>query len=70
MPRKKNDGIPRLEVPKNATLRQIYAKYRQEFTAADLQQYTEPLKGVPIDQILTEMEAIQRTETQKRRKKT
>jgi hypothetical protein len=69
MPRKKNDGIPRLVVPKNATLRQIYAKYRQEFTAADLQQYTEMEEGIPVDQIVADMEAIQRVETSKRKKK-
>jgi hypothetical protein len=69
MPRKKKDGVPRLVVPKNATLRQIYAKYRQEFSAADLQQYTEMEKGIPVDQILAEMEAIQRAETSRRKKK-
>ena len=68
MPPKKKDVIPRLEVPENATLRQIYAKYREEFTAADLQQYTEPLEGVPVDDIIAGMEAIQRAESPKRRK--
>jgi hypothetical protein len=68
MPRKK-DGVPRLIVPKNATLRQIYARYRQEFTAADLQQYTEMEKGIPAEQILAEMDAIQREETSRDRKK-
>ena len=60
MPRKKKEQIPRLVVPAKATLRQIYAKYRQEFTAADLQQYTELENGVPIEQIVAELEAIQR----------
>jgi len=69
MRRNKKNEIPRLVVPKNATLRQIYAKYRQQFTAADLQQYTEMEEGVPVEQILAEMEAIQREETQRRRKK-
>ena len=68
MARKKKDGIPRLVVPPNATLRQIYAKYRKEFTAADLQQYTELQQGVPLEQILEELEAIQRREGRKRSK--
>jgi hypothetical protein len=68
MPRKKQAAVPRLVVPKNATLRQIYAKYRQEFTAADSQQYTEMEEGVPVEQILAEMEAIQRTETRRKKK--
>lgn len=69
MPRKKKDEVPRLIVPKDATLRQIYARYRQEFTAADLQQYTEMEEGIPAEQILAEMEAIQREETSRDRKK-
>ena len=68
MPRKRKDRIPRLEVPANATLRQIYAKYRREFSAADLQQYTEPEEGVPAEQILADLEAIQRKETRKRKR--
>jgi hypothetical protein len=70
MPRKKKDQIPRLVIPPKATLRQIYAKYRQEFTAADLQEYTEENileDGVPIENILTELEAIQRRDTRKRK---
>jgi hypothetical protein len=69
MPKKKKAAIPRLVVPKNATLRQIHAKYRQEFTASDLQQYTEIEDGIPVEQILAEMEALQRRETQRPRKK-
>jgi hypothetical protein len=63
--KKRRDGIPRLEIPKNATMRQIYAKYRKEFTAADLQQYTELEEGLPVEHILAEMEAIQRREAPK-----
>jgi hypothetical protein len=46
MPKKKAN-IPILVVPKNATLREIYAKARAEFTAADLQKYTEIEPMVP-----------------------
>jgi hypothetical protein len=69
MPKKRKDDIPRLLVPKNATLRQIYAKYRQEFTAADLQQYTESEDGIPVEEILAEMEAVQRAATRRQRTK-
>ena len=68
MSRKKKDGIPRLIVPENATLRQIYARYRKELTAADLQQYTEMGEGIPVEQILAEMGDIQRKESAKRTK--
>jgi hypothetical protein len=66
---KKNDQIPRLVVRKNATLREIYARLREEFTAADLQKYTEIEEGIPMEQVIAEMEAIHRKESQKRRKK-
>jgi hypothetical protein len=66
---KKKDETPRLLVPKNATLRQIYAKYRQEFTAADLQQYTESEDGIPVEQILAEMEGVQRAATRRHERK-
>jgi hypothetical protein len=69
MPRKKKIEVPRLVVPKNATLRQIYARARAEFTAADLQKYTEIESMVPAEQLLAELEAIHAEETRKRKKK-
>jgi hypothetical protein len=68
MPRKKKEPIPRLIIPENATLRQSYARAREEFTAADLQQFTEIDEGVPVEQILAELEAIQRRGSRVRRK--
>jgi hypothetical protein len=67
--KKKKNDIPILVVPKNATLRQIYAIYKKQFTAADLQKYTEIEPMVPMEQVLADMEKIQREETAKRRKK-
>lgn len=58
--KKKNDDVPRLRVRKNATLREIYAKGRAEFTAADLQKYTEIEEGIPAEQVLAQMEEINR----------
>jgi hypothetical protein len=63
MPRKKKDDIPLLAVPKNASLRQIYAIGRKEFTAADLQKYTEIEPMVPMEQVLADMERIHEEET-------
>ena len=66
MPKKKSEEIPRLVVPKNATLQQIYAKARAEFTAADLQKYTEIEPMVPMEQVLADMEQIHQQESRKR----
>jgi hypothetical protein len=76
MPRKKKDDkkkydIPYLYVPENATLEEIYAIAKKEFTAADLAKYAEidEEPGVPIGQLLTELEAIHEKETRKRNRK-
>jgi hypothetical protein len=47
----------------------IYAAIREQFTAADLQKYTEIDEGIPFEQIIAELEAIERKEAQKRKKK-
>jgi len=67
--RKKKDGVPRLYVRKGASLKEIYAAYRKQFTAADLQKYTVDEPMVPMKEVLAQMEAIHQAETQKRRKK-
>jgi hypothetical protein len=69
MPRKKKNEIPILVVPKNATLRQIYAICREQFTAADLQKFTEIGPMVPGRQLLAELEMIHERETSKLNKK-
>jgi hypothetical protein len=56
-------------VPKGATLREIHAQYRKQFTAADLQKYTEIEPMIPAEQLLAELEAIHREETHKKKKK-
>jgi len=67
--RKRKDDIPRLYVRKGATLKEIYAAYRKQFSAADLQKYTVDEPMVPMKEVLAQMEAIHEAETQKRRKK-
>lgn len=72
VPRKKKslDESLILRVPKNATLKQIYAIARKNFTAADLQRYTEldDNPAITTESLLREMEAI--NEKAKRRRKT
>jgi hypothetical protein len=63
--------IPTLRVRKGASRKEIYAAARRAFTAADLQKYTEFEEGIPFEQIIADLEAIQKAETRnaKRRKK-
>ncbi len=58
---KKNE-IRVLKVRKNAPLREIYRRIREEFTAADLQKFTEIEPMIPGDQLLAELEAIHQKE--------
>lgn len=69
MASRKEGRVPILRVRKGASLKEIYAKARQAFTAADLAKYAEIEEGIPADQIIAEMEDIQRQESQKRKKK-
>jgi len=41
-------------------MKEAYALARAAFTAADLQRYTELDEGVPADEILAEMEEVQK----------
>ena len=42
---------------KKPALKQLYAKLRKEFTAADVVKYTEIEKGIPLEQVIAEMTA-------------
>lgn len=63
MPR--NAPVPTLKVRKGATLREIYAAARKQFTAADLQKYTVIEKGIPAEVVIAELEKIQEEEERK-----
>jgi hypothetical protein len=65
----RNDKIPILRVKKGDSLKTIYAKARRAFTAADLQKYTEIEEGIPFEQILAELEAIQNEPDKKNKPK-
>ena len=68
MPKKKDD-LPRVYIRKGATMKEIYAACREQFTAADLQKFTEIEPMVPMDQVVAELEAIHREEMEKKKKK-
>ncbi|HEV3261286.1 MAG TPA: hypothetical protein VG013_30815 [Gemmataceae bacterium] len=66
MGKRKDDKPGRRRKDEDQELRDLYAKMRQEFTAADLQKYTEVEEGIPADEVLAEMEAIQRKYARKK----
>jgi hypothetical protein len=68
MPRDANNAIPVLRVRKGATKREIYAAARRDFSAADLQKFTEIEPGVDARQLLKELEAIHKEESKRLRK--
>lgn len=65
----KRTTIPRLRIKKGASLKAIHAAARRSFSAADLQKYTEVEPGIPAQQILAELEAIDRSDTQARKRR-
>ena len=64
----RNGKVPILAIKKGDSLKTIYAKARRAFTAADLQKYTEIEEGIPLEQILAELKAIQDKPAKKRSK--
>ena len=69
MAKRKDDAIRVIRVKKGESLKSIYAKVRRRFTAADLAKYAEDEPMIPAKQILAELEAIQREESSKRKRK-
>jgi hypothetical protein len=67
MPKKRDISI--LRVRKGATLKEIYAAYKKQFTAADLQKYTEIEPMVPAEQVLAEMEKVHQEVLKEQRRK-
>jgi len=58
MAARKRNQLPILRVKENDTLREIYAKARRAFTAADLQKYTEVEDGIPARDVLADLQAL------------
>jgi hypothetical protein len=70
MVRRNDAAIRTLRIKKGDDLKTIYAKVRKSFTAADLARYAdidEPM--YPTEKLLTELEAIDREESQKRKRR-
>ena len=68
MARRKNGAIRILRIKKGDSLKSIYAKARQSFTASDLQRYAEIEDGVPAEEVLAKMELVHREVTRKRKR--
>jgi hypothetical protein len=68
MSKRKNNSvrISRAKVSDND--RKIYAILREEFTAADLQKYTEIEPLIPADHVLAQLEKRQKTKARIRKK--
>jgi hypothetical protein len=66
MAKRKGDRPRRTPGKKDKELQAIYDRVRREFSAADLQKYTEIEKGIPLEKVIADMEAIQRRLTRKR----
>ena len=69
MARKKIEGLRIIRVKDTDDDKIIYAKALRAFTAADLQKFTEIEPGIPAEQVVAEMEAIDREETEKRKQR-
>ena len=70
MATKKDNPIRILRIKKTDSLKTIYAKVRRSFTAADLARFADiDEKMFPADELLKELEAINREEKQKRKRK-
>jgi hypothetical protein len=55
-------GVRILNVPKNATLREIYREAKKQFTAADLARFCRNEPMIPGEQFIAEMEAFYKKE--------
>jgi hypothetical protein len=69
MAKKKREPIRVLNVRPGATLKEIYAQARKEFTAADLQKFTEIEEMIPAEEVLADMDRILQEELAKQKKR-
>jgi len=64
----KNEKFQQPPSQDDKELQALYAKMRQQFTAADVQKYTEIEPGIPLEDVIAEMEEIHRQVSQTKRK--
>jgi uncharacterized protein YcsI (UPF0317 family) len=69
MAQRKQAAVPILRVKKGDSLKVMYAKARRAFSAADLQKYTVIEQGIPARQVLAELEAMDREDGRKQKRK-
>ena len=69
MARRKQVAVPILRVKKGDSLKVMYAKARRAFSAADLQKYTVIEEGIAARQVLAELEALDREDSRKQKRK-
>jgi hypothetical protein len=67
----KNGAFRTLRVKETDTLKDIYAKVRRSFTAADLARCIDATfePGIPAEELMAQLEAVHKDELQKMRKK-
>jgi hypothetical protein len=65
MDKRKHTAGRRLKTS-DKNLRALYAEMRKQFTAEDLQKYTELEEGIPAEKVLAQMERIHRKYSRKR----
>jgi hypothetical protein len=66
MAKRHDDKSPRPNSKEAKRLQAIYAKSRAEFSAADLQKFTEIEEGIPFEKIMADLEDIHRRTKRKR----
>ncbi len=69
MAKRRKPALPILRIKKGDSLKTIYAKAQQAFTAADLQKFTDVDEGIPAKHLLAELEALDREASRKGKKK-
>ena len=66
----KDRAVRVVRVNKGDGLKTLYAKVREAFTAADLQRYTQDEEMLPADQLVQELEAMERQWRKRKEKRT
>jgi hypothetical protein len=69
MARRKNAKGRDASRKEDKELKALYAEYKRNFSAADLQKYTEIEEGIPLEQVIKEMEQIHRKFKEKQAKR-
>ena len=59
MAKRKSAKTPARKLDDSKYLQAVYAKSRREFSAADLQKFTEVEEGIPLEKLIAAMERIQ-----------